>query len=1143
MKEKLIYLFLCIGIYSSYAQQGEAIDFDGSNDGVQIANSTDLQANLTGNLTIEMWINPDNFSINRSPFSKAYGGEGAINILTSGEPVFYYGATSGANSGSYETVASNITLTAGTWTHIAMVRDIIAEEAYWYENGVLTNTVSISMVPKAGTLPLLIGDGYSSNFDGKLDEVRVWNKALSQKEIEFRKNRSVTAPINNLVLNFNCNQGIGGGDNTSITVLENISNYPTTATLTNMTLNGSASNFVAGTSNIGNTQYYELTGLDNFISQLPNPNFKASNGSYIVSAPSSENTTVEYTIQNQSNDQLYIELQGLNGLTAFMQLNLSGLPLNLAPGEQGVFTVNYFNNVSEGNNDLAEFNFSLGIVGGTGGTGTSYFQTKYEVRDTPLATALNFDGVDDTAFVANTPELQSDLTGDLTVEMWINPKDFSVARSPFSKAYGGEGAINILTTGEPRFYYGTSGSNSGSYETIASGFILPTNEWSHIALVRDLGAGEARWYLNGLLESTVSISMIPAVSNLPLYIGNGYSNEFNGGLNDVRIWKSARKQGELLSNRDKELIGTESDLVAYYKLDQGFTEQANLEQDFLFDETRNYNAYHKNLALTGTTSNWIEGNVFNGDFVYTYNNAWLPINPAGIATSNDNIIINTGTANISAKTNCNTLTVNAGAALTVNSGITLTVSDILTLQSTSTSYSSLIYDGTIVGNIKYERYTNSNSNGNDLITPPLSGQSWADFLTTDTNSDDLLDNDNVVNTTYAFAPFDKSVANYVNYTNGTTATLNSGIGYRVATDNGTTLTFTGSAQSEAVALDIISAGDNYAKWNLIGNPYPSYLDIKAFLEHEVATGVKNIDIMENASGIYGYDGDVSNGWHVITLANDDGKFMTPGQGFFVAANPNDIAAYDIEFTPTMRTSNNGDDFIANRDASTLKYLKLKINTATKNYCTEFYFNSNSSRGLDIGYDASIWGGNAPNFALYSHLIENSIGIPIALQSLHINDLDFVTIPLGVNANQGEQLTFSISDYNLPTNTEVYLEDTLTNTYTLLNANDYTIIPNSNLNDVGRFYLHVSNSTLSTPQHTLDAISIYANSIHKTVVISGLLDNTIVSIYDLQGRLVISKSLKAVSQSQSINVTDLSTGVYMIQLKNKTQTKTQKVILR
>lgn len=537
---------------------------------------------------------------------------------------------------------------------------------------------------------------------------------------------------------------------------------------------------------------------------------------------------------------------------------------------------------------------------------------------------------------------------------------------------------------------------------------------------------------------------------------------------------------------------------------------------------------------------------------YTYNNGWSPADPNGITYANDVIEINAGAAIISNNTVCDVLIINPGAGLTINNGITLTTNT-ATLKSTSKLYSSVIADGTIDGTIKYERFVNANASagGNDLISPPLSGEIWSSFLVSESNAADLLDNGATNPTTYAFGPFDKTADAYVNYTSVEPEglALASGVGYRAATDVGATLTFTGTILKTQIAVDIVNSGAIYSDWNLIGNPYPSYLDMALFLSYGLDSGsnpsVRNIDILENASGIYGYTGEATaNKWNVITLANASDKLMAPGQGFFVAAKAADVAAYDIVFDPSMRAIGTDDDFIPNRNANSLTYLKLNANKGDKNYTTEFYFNPKASLGLDHGYDGKILGNVAPGFALYSHLVKDDTGLPIALQALNPSDLANTIIPLGVNANRGEQISFSISETTLPNDVQVYLEDKVAKSFTLLNSSDYNLTPNTELSGKGRFYLHISSKTLSIDENNSDNLLIYATANPKLLIIKGQLNAaTMVNLYDINGRLILNKTLNQSELVNSVDISRIGTGVYFAKVFNESQIKTQKLIIK
>jgi hypothetical protein len=97
--------------------------------------------------------------------------------------------------------------------------------------------------------------------------------------------------------------------------------------------------------------------------------------------------------------------------------------------------------------------------------------------------------------------------------------------------------------------------------------------------------------------------------------------------------------------------------------------------------------------------------------------------------------------------------------------------------------------------------------------------------------------------------------------------------------------------------------------------------------------------------------------------------------------------------------------------------------------------------------------------------------------------------------------------------------------------------------VGRFYLRFGDAALSTTETTLNDLNIYTNQKDQMIVISGLiLETTIARVFDLQGRLVNTTPLESSNRSQTIEVGNLSSGVYVVQLTNGTQNKTQKVIL-
>ena len=388
------------------------------------------------------------------------------------------------------------------------------------------------------------------------------------------------------------------------------------------------------------------------------------------------------------------------------------------------------------------------------------------------------------------------------------------------------------------------------------------------------------------------------------------------------------------------------------------------------------------------------------------------------------------------------------------------------------------------------------------------------------------------------------------YTSSKTTTLDAGIGYRAGSSDNGTFTFTGTANNSTVSVDIINAGPiepAEQEWNLVGNPYPSYLNVQAFLNHDVddtASVVTNLQLFNaGTAAIYGYDGTALDDWTIYNLANTTSStVIAPGQGFFVSADATNAPLYDLEFTPAMRRTGASDDFIVGRNAE-LIYVKLKASTSSNSYATEIYFNNNSSLGFDLGYDAALFG-TTPDFAIYSNLVQNNTGEAINLQSLNSSNLTEVTIPLGVNANQGEKLTFSIVNMTLPTSVYVYLDDTVANTTTLLNNSDYVFTPTTDLSGTGRFFLRTSEDALSTIDNSYDTLNIFALNNEKELVVKGQLkDNTVLSLYDIQGREVLTAQLDNSSLDNRIDVSELSAGVYVVNVQNNEQQKSQKVIIK
>ncbi|WP_426431790.1 reprolysin-like metallopeptidase [Winogradskyella sp. HB-48] len=531
---------------------------------------------------------------------------------------------------------------------------------------------------------------------------------------------------------------------------------------------------------------------------------------------------------------------------------------------------------------------------------------------------------------------------------------------------------------------------------------------------------------------------------------------------------------------------------------------------------------------------------FDG-LLYT-NGAWTPYAPDN-TTGAENALVLDGTATIITDIELNDITIRTGAeavvdatgSMIVNGNI---VSDgTLTLNSVSDNYSSLIANGTVTGNVRYFRHANNTAavgeeDANDLIAPPVSGQAFNLFAG---NNSNIVSNGG--GTQYLFGPFDKTTNTYQLYSNTETATLDAGTGYRAASTDNSTFEFVGTVNTSSVNVPVVVSGPTYPEWNLVGNPYPSYITLADFL------AANSSQLATPSVGIYGYDGNASNGWTIWNQAYSDlnpNAIITPGQGFLVASI---AGGGNISFTPAMRTIGNSDDFIAGRNG--ISYFKLNLTNGSDIYHTEFYVSENASLGLDPGYDARTFGSIAPSFSIYSQLVDGNDGTDMAIQAISNSDISNNTIiPIGINASAGEQLTISLSDNMLTSDIDIYLEDSQSNTFTLLNDIDYIFTPVSDLQGIGRFYLRFNQGTLSIDETRLDTIQVLSLDDPKRIIVKGqIIEATEFILYDIRGREVLKKDLEQGTVTNTIDTSQFTKGVYLVQLKNENSIVSKKLIIR
>jgi hypothetical protein len=160
-------------------------------------------------------------------------------------------------------------------------------------------------------------------------------------------------------------------------------------------------------------------------------------------------------------------------------------------------------------------------------------------------------------------------------------------------------------------------TGSGSTNT---GFSVDLNQWQHLAAVFIPGTG-VRFYKNGNLFSTSTISYDASDNNINLGRNPMNSEFFQGRIDEARVWNIQRSQAEIISTLNKKLTGNETGLRGYWNFDN---ETAN---DF---SGNNYNGTLNNGASIGIPNapvleKWLNYSPVNADTIFASDSSKIPV--------------------------------------------------------------------------------------------------------------------------------------------------------------------------------------------------------------------------------------------------------------------------------------------------------------------------------------------------------------------------------------------------------------------------------------------------------------------------------------------------------------------------------------
>ena len=493
------------------------------------------------------------------------------------------------------------------------------------------------------------------------------------------------------------------------------------------------------------------------------------------------------------------------------------------------------------------------------------------------------------------------------------------------------------------------------------------------------------------------------------------------------------------------------------------------------------------------------------------------------------------------------------------SSLTVNVTGSLTSTNTSSAQKNLASDGSG----KFILKTSQSNSGSIIATTDTGGYTLDFVRTLDSDSEitllgipvtnetiqDLIDNGNLrtksgksflgyfdnSSGTYSYYDSSGNSGNLGSGTNSDGKSLSGGTGFIISPD-GTgskdiTISGTTTSQSSANTFTVYRASGTYGAYQLVGNPFPSYVALNANADGTAANNFlqTNETILDDSyEQIWAWDGSQ---WNTYNLTENTVKHIAPGEGFFIrlTSTLGTDTAGSVIFNESMQKNGSFRNFNAsvsngsqmnNKAVVRIKVTDLETNKSDK---VKLYFSDNSTKGLDKGYD----GGKffIKNSAyMYTRLLEDDQGVDMGIQALPYSDLKDVVIPLGIET-ESSSIELSFIERDLSDLYNIFLEDRLNNTIVKFDKKLKIDLENQ-LNGHNRFFLHFTDGLI--PELPTDNdLRIFKNSSSNLSIIGNPNQRYKAKIFDYSGRLV--KEAEFIHKS---NIDELDSRMKILRIESK-----------
>ena len=507
-----------------------------------------------------------------------------------------------------------------------------------------------------------------------------------------------------------------------------------------------------------------------------------------------------------------------------------------------------------------------------------------------------------------------------------------------------------------------------------------------------------------------------------------------------------------------------------------------------------------------------------------------------LPATTDNIVISASAPNqpmVDADVTLNTLTVEAGASVTVVTGYDLTLTDVLTVDPAATftlqNNANLIQVNDVVNVGEISVFRNSSPLMRldyTLWSSPVAGQNLLAFSP-----------QTVTTRFYTYNP----TTNFYQSIDPTTNDFAEGIGYliRMPNNHPTTPTvwtgeFNGVPHNGDVNVPLTSAVAGQ-RFNLVGNPYPSPINIEAFVtENEFnITGSLYFWRKTNDAAAPSYvtwtAGTFTSTNPVVDVTGYN-DIINTGQGFFVEALAD---APVVQFDNLMRTGDNSGQFFRQE----LNRSRIWLNA----YNAAGAFSQSAIVYVDDASDELVdrFDGKYINDGAIA-LTQRIGGIDYAIQGRAPFDASDV-VPLTFMATTAGDYSISIANVDglFAEGQDIFLRDLLTGAVHELTQSPYAFVSEAGTFDARFEVIYEQALAVENPVFSENSVVAYAQD-GNVVVNAGSITLADVAIFDLRGRLITSAN--SINASQVTLPTGAANGVLIVKITSaEGSTVTKKVI--